>query len=144
MYQIDEGCRRLLWIGEGRTKNTHQTFFDSFCVRKNDLTAICSDMWKPYIYIIRKNAKNAILVLDRFLIAMHMKTAIDKIRAEETRRLAADGYEPYLKKTRYLLLERPENLPSKQDVQLSRLLQYNLKSVRAYLLKEDFQQFWNY
>ena len=26
----------------------------------------------------------------------------------------------------------------------TRLLQYNLKTVRAYLLKEDFQRFWDY
>jgi len=32
----------------------------------------------------------------------------------------------------------------KQDIQLKELLQYNLTSVRAYLLKEDFQQFWKY
>ena len=81
--------------GEERTKNTLQTFFNWFGVRKNDLTAICSDTWKPYIDIIRKNVKTAIHILDRFHIAMHMNKAIDKIRVEETHRLAADGYEPY-------------------------------------------------
>jgi transposase len=41
-------------------------------------------------------------------------------------------------------LKRPENLTDKQDVSLRTLLQYNLKTIRSYLLKEDFQYFWEY
>ena len=39
---------------------------------------------------------------------------------------------------------RPENLTDKQRISLRELLAYNLKSVRAYLLKEEFQLFWEY
>jgi transposase len=42
------------------------------------------------------------------------------------------------------LLKRPENLTDKQEIKLAELVQYNLRSIRAYLLKEDFQQFWTY
>jgi transposase len=42
------------------------------------------------------------------------------------------------------LLKRPENLTERQEPRLAELLQYNLCSVRAYLLKEDFQFFWGY
>lgn len=145
VYQIDAGCRRLLWIGEDRKENTLRKFFDWFGEEKSKaLTAICSDMWKPYIEIIKEKASTAIHVLDRFHIMMHMSKAIDKVRAEESRQLQADGYEPHLKKTRFLLLKRPENLTDGQEVKLAELLRYNLKSVRAYLLKESFQQFWEY
>ena len=41
-------------------------------------------------------------------------------------------------------MKRPENRTDKQTVKLSELLQYNLRSVRAHLLREDFQQFWEY
>ena len=43
-----------------------------------------------------------------------------------------------------MLLKRPENLSEKQAVKLDKLLQYNLKSVRSHLMKEDFQRFWTY
>ena len=33
---------------------------------------------------------------------------------------------------------------SQQNLRLRELLRYNLQTVRAYLLKEDFQQFWEY
>jgi hypothetical protein len=43
-----------------------------------------------------------------------------------------------------LLLKRQENLGDEQRFRLRDLLRYNLKTVRAYLLKEAFQQLWDY
>ena len=73
-----------------------------------------------------------------------LNKAIDEIRAGEVRQLKRDGYEPILKHSRWCLLKRPANLTGKQTVTLKELLKYNLRSVRAYLLKEDFQRFWTY
>jgi len=42
------------------------------------------------------------------------------------------------------LLKRKQNLTSQQKSRLRDLLRYNLQTVRAYLLKEDFQHFWEY
>ena len=69
---------------------------------------------------------------------------VDKVRAEETRQLKADGYEPILKHSRWCLLKRPENRTAKQTVKLRELMKYNLRTMRAYLMKEDFQRFWSY
>ena len=55
-----------------------------------------------------------------------------------------DGYEQVLKHARWVLLKRPENLTEPQTVKLKELLKYNLKAVRAYLLREEFQHFWEY
>ena len=70
--------------------------------------------------------------------------AIDKVRAQEAKELKEKGYDPVLTKSRWLLLKRPENLTEKQETKLADLLQYNLKSIRSYLLKEEFQLFWSY
>ena len=69
---------------------------------------------------------------------------IDEVRAKEARALTAKGFEPVLKGSRWLVLKRPINLTDKQEVRLAELLQYNLRTVRSYLLKEDFQFFWGY
>ena len=45
---------------------------------------------------------------------------------------------------RWCLLKRPENLSERQEVKLKDLLSFNLKTIRAYLLKEEFQLFWKY
>ena len=54
------------------------------------------------------------------------------------------GLAPVLKKSRWLLLKREDNLKAEQRFRLRDLLRYNLKTVRAYLLKEAFQQLWDY
>ena len=59
-------------------------------------------------------------------------------------RLKREGLDPVLKKSRWLLLRRGENLRAEQHFRLRDLLRYNLKTVRAYLLKEAFQQLWEY
>jgi len=101
-------------------------------------------MWAPYINVLRRRAPKAVHVLDRYHIVALLNKALDKVRAGEARRMKADGYEPVLHKSRWLLLKRPQNLSKEQKWSLRKLLSFNLKTVRAYLLKEDLQQLWNY
>ncbi len=145
VYQIDAHCKRLLWIGKKRKVKTLLGFFRWFGKERSEsLRFICSDMWKPYLKVIAKKVGQAVHVLDRFHIMANLSKAIDEVRTTEARDLKAKGYEPVLTKTRWLLLKRPENLSKKQESKLADLLRYNLKSVRSYLLKEDFQFFWTY
>ena len=145
VYQIDEGCKRLLWIGPDRTAKTLLRFFRFLGKdRTEKLKFVCSDMWQAYLKVIAKKAPKAIHVLDRFHVMQKMSKAIDKVRAAEVKQLKADGYEPILTRSRWVLLKRPENLTDEQAVKLSELLECNLKSIRSYLMKEDFQQFWDY
>lgn len=145
VYQIDAGCKRLLWVGKDRTRKTLESFFQEFGPqRSSTLCYVCTDMWKPYLQVVAKMAGQALNILDRFHIMSHMNKAIDKVRATEARTLKAQGKEPVLKNSRWCLLKRPENRTDKQTVKLKELLTINLKTVRAYLLKEDFQRFWGY
>jgi len=145
VYQIDTNCKRLLWIGKKRKVKTLLGFFHWFGQeRTKELRYICSDMWRPYLKVIKKKAGQAIHILDRFHIMTHLSKAIDEVRAGEAKELKEEGYEPVLTKSRWLLLKRPENLTQHQETKLSELLQYNLRSIRSYLLKEEFQLFWQY
>lgn len=145
VYQIDAGCKRLLWIGQQRRAESLRRFFDLLGdTLRPTLRYVCSDMWRPYLDVIAEQAKGAIHILDRFHIMAQMNKAIDEVRAGEARRLKADGYEPVLKHSRWCLLKRPENRTHQQTVKLKELLKYNLQAVRAYLQREDFQRFWEY
>jgi transposase len=145
VYQIDEGRKRLLWIGPDRTAKTLLRFFRFLGKERNArLQFVCSDMWQAYLKVIAKKVPQAIHILDRFHVMQKMSRAIDKVRAGEVKQLKADGYQPALKGCRWLLLKRPDNMTENQTIRLKELLQYNLQSVRSYLMKEDFQQFWNY
>jgi len=145
VYQIEDGMKRLLWVAEERTEQSLRGFFQMLSDEvRQSIRFVCSDMWQPYLNVIAEQVRQAVHVLDRFHIMKKMNGAIDEVRRGETRQLAQDGYEPVLKHSRWCLLKRPENLTEKQTVKLAELLQYNLKSVRSYLLREDFQRFWEY
>ena len=145
VYQIDAGGVRLLWAGRERTMKTFRQFFALLeRERSSGIEFVCSDMWKPYLRVIRERCSQALHILDRFHIVAKMNDALNEVRAQEARRMKREGYEPVLKKTRWLLLKRKGNLKHKEKGRLRDLLSYNLNTVRAYLLKEDFQQFWEY
>jgi transposase len=145
VYQIQEGCKRLLWIAAERTEDSLRGFFDALGpAGAAAVRFICSDMWRPYLRVIAERAGGAVHVLDRYHIMASMNRAIDDVRAAEAKRLKRDGYEPVLKHARWVLLKRPENLTEQQTVKLKELLRYNLQAMRAYLLREEFQRFWTY
>jgi len=145
VYQIDNGMKRLLWIAQDRTEQSLRGFFQILSEEvRLSIRFVCSDMCQAYLNVIAEQLSKAVHVLDRFHIMKKMNEAIDEVRREEAGRLKRDGYEPVLTNSRWCLLKRPENLTAKQTVKLAELLRYNLRSVRSYLLREDFQRFWEY
>jgi transposase len=145
VYQIDRGARRLLWIGRERTEATFRQFFAAFgATRTAALQVIASDMWQPFLKVIAEKAPQAIHVLDRYHVVAKLNRAIDEVRAKETKALARQGYEPVLTRSRWCFLKRRERLTPGQRRKLRDVLQYDLKTVRAYLLKEAFESFWTY
>jgi transposase len=145
VYQINAECRRLLWVGQNRSAKTLLRFFKMLGrERTAAIQFVCSDMWGPYLKVIAKKAGQAIHILDRFHIVARLNKALDEIRAAEAKQMARDGYESILKRSRWCFLKREENLTDKQQVKLDDLMQYDLKSVRGYLLKQSFQLFWEY
>jgi transposase len=145
VYDIGGKTKRLLAVAEERTEASLRTCLDGLgkpvCL---GVKYVCSDMWRPYLNVIAEKLGQAIHVLDRFHVMQQFGKALDEIRAEEAKQLVRDGYEPVLKKSRWCLLKRPANLTEKQMVKLSELLKYNLRTVRAYLLREEFQRLWEY
>lgn len=145
VYQIDNGCRRLLWVGQDRTHKTTLRFFRWLGKERTArIKWICSDMWKPYLRVIAKKAGHAIHVLDRFHIAAKMNKAIDEVRAQEAKDMKAKGLPPLLKNSRWCLLKKRRNRNRQQKLKFAELVKHKLRSVRATLQVELFQHFWEY
>ncbi len=94
--------------------------------------------------LIRQNRSDALHILDRFHIIANLE--------QGTRQRPCRGNQPH--ETRGPR-PGPEEIPlaaappqresrREQNFRLRDLLRYNLKTVRAYLLKEAFQQLWEY
>jgi len=151
VYQIDSENKRLIGVEEGRTKKSLKRFFAKLdqglkgaAKRSKKIKWVCSDMWKPYLSVIAKICTNALNILDRFHVKGHLTDAVDKTRKEDVRKLKEQGREEILKKSKYIFLKNPENLTDRQAEKLSELLKLNHRVIRAYLMKEDFERFWEY
>jgi transposase len=140
----DLQSKSLIWSGEGRSQETLQAFFNEHGkALENQVIGICCDMWQPYVDMLRKHFPNAILVFDKFHIVQHLHHAVDQVRREEAREMQKTNPE-VLRRTRYIFLKNPVNLTEDQQVRLGELEKLNLRTNRAYLLKEVFREFWNY
>lgn len=145
VYQIDQGCRRLLWLGLDRNQRTLKSFFTWFGKKRAAaLQFVCSDMWRPYINMVKRFAGSALHVLDRFHVVMNLNKAVDQTRRQEAAELRRRGDKVTLKHARWPLLKKRENMTKGQRARLRDILKLNLRVVRAYLLREDFDHFWSY
>ncbi len=63
------------------------------CRRGNHIKIvfICSDMWEPYLKVIREKCSEALHILDRFHIVAKMNKALDEVRNGESRRMASEA-----------------------------------------------------
>lgn len=139
VYDLD--ARTLLWSGEDRKEDTLRAFFREHSHLAETVTAVCCDMWAPYINVVRECLPNAEIVFDKFHIVRHLLDAVDDVRRAESHDLKKKNPER-LRETRYVLLKNEERLTEKQQVRLKDLQRYNLKSIRAWLLKENFRELW--
>jgi len=145
VYQIDQGARRLLWIGGDRKSATLEVIFNRLGkARCAAVEFICSDMWRGYLGVIARRMPQALHILDRFHIRKNLGDAIDQIRRAESRAMARAGLSPLLKKLRWTLLKHRRNWTDKERRRIRELLGCGLRSLRAFLLVESFEHFWTY
>jgi transposase len=148
VYQLDAGWRRLLWVGEERTIEGFRGFFATMTAAVPDFRQrvefVCSDLWQAYLRVVQEELPEALHVLDRFHIRKAFSDALDKTRRQEAARLRKEGKEPVLAKSRWCFLKKRRNLTGKQRSRLADLLAMNLRTVKAYLLAEQFEHLWTY
>lgn len=148
VFQIDQGMRRLLWVGHKRTEATLRKGFarlEKECAGfLAGLRVICSDMWKPYLKVIAQRASAALNVLDPFHVAQHLNLALDTVRRGEQARLRSQQSKSTLKKGRFLLLRRHARVRGKARDKLNAILACMRATSRAWELKESFRHFWRY
>ena len=147
LYQIDAHCRRLLFVGQGRSQRTLRQGLKVLGPELvQSLRFVCSDMWKPYLEVIRVQVGQALHVLDRFHITMHLNQAVDQVRRAESGRLraASKAAAQQLKHTRWTLLRRGSRVRGRARQKLNALLASKLQTARAWELKETFAHFWEY
>lgn len=146
---LDKDTDSIIDILDDRKAITLKTWFET--QEKSDFTqlkSITMDMWDPFINAVNKHFKNAetLIALDRFHVSQHFGRALNKVRAEEHREfLSGTGASP-LVRSKYQWLtnsQRTDNRATrrKEFMQLTRL---NLKTARAWQIKEAASTLWDY
>jgi len=100
------------------------------------------DLWSPYLNSVRRHCKNAEVVFDKFHVYKYLSDAIEAVRRHE-QAICDDKTGALIKGTRWLWLKSPKNLKRKQKHTLNEIMALNKHLQRAYLLKEDFEAFYD-
>jgi transposase len=107
--------------------------------------AIAMDMWDPYIAATRAHVPDADdkIVFDRYHVTAQVTKALDTVRRQEQKILARQG-DYRLVRTRHLWLHNQENVPLWRREEFDRIKRADLKTSRAWAIKESLRGFWNY
>lgn len=147
IYQIDAGCRRLLWVGERRTEACLRAGIGHLDAALQEVKYVCSDMWRPYLKVIASLLPQALNILDKFHIVARLNAAVDSVRRAEVTRLGGSKESAAgsrLKKMRWNLLRAGRRVRGKARVRLKALIRAKGATARAWMLKESFEYFWSY
>jgi transposase len=143
VYDLDRSA--VVWIGYGKGRETIDRFFYEALSnhQKRQITAGCCDMSEAYIGALSEHCPNATLVLDRFHIVKALNEAVDDVRKEQWREAGADERKA-LKGLRWLLYRHSSTRSRKDTATLKALEKANRRIYRAWRLKDEFEQFWEY
>jgi len=105
--------------------------------------AVAMDMWPAFMSATRECLPQADIVHDRFHVAKYLGTAVDTVRKHEHASLSKAGTSA-LTGSKYAWLKTYADGRSAEAVSFRALNQINLKTSRAWRIKETFSQFWTY
>lgn len=139
---IDLEKPRAMFVTEGKDASTLSRFKEDFERHAGDAKAIkeiCCDMSPVFTAGVEANFPHARITFDKFHVLKVLNEAVDRVRREE------QGLVPELKKRRYIWLKNPGNLKDREVSPLEslQLKKLNLKTMRAYHIRLNFQELWN-
>jgi len=138
---------RPIWFGgHDRSEASLDEFFAWLGPKKcRKIRLAVLDMWKAFRNSTLKegNAPQAAILYDKFHVLRHLSEAMDKVRKREYARLSGEDRR-FVKGQKYTLLSHWENLSLEGRKALRLLFKANRRLNKAYLLKESFDQLWDY
>jgi transposase len=148
IYRIvvsDLEARCAIWFGGNGRSEVDMDQFYAFLGKENtaQIRLAVMDMWKPFRNSTQANAPQAAILFDKFHVLRHLGKALDKIRKSEYARITGPKRK-FIKGQKYVLLSHKENLTPEGKQSLKLLLKANKRLNTAYLLRESFDQLWDY
>jgi transposase len=107
------------------------------------ITAVCTDMHRPYLNAVGAVLKHAEVIFDKFHVLQHASAALDDVRRQEFFRAGAVMRE-HGRGKRWLLLRRWKTVRGSKRVELQTLFAANRRLFKAYVLREQLDRLWTY
>ena len=139
---VDLKKRRTIFVAEGKGSETVAAFAEDFKAHKgdpHDITDVSIDMSPAFIKGVEDNLPNAQVTFDKYHIMKIISTAVDDVRKAEAKE------QDLLRGQKYLFLKNRQNLTESQFTTLTAIEsmpRLNLKTVRAYHVRENFQEIY--
>jgi transposase len=143
VYDLDRSV--VVWVGKQKGRKTIDRFFTEELsdYQKRQIKIGCCDMSEAYIGAIKTHCPNATLVLDRFHIVKALNAAVDDVRKEQWREAGVNERKA-LKGLRWLLYRHSSTRSRKNTRTLRALERGNNRIYRAWRMKDEFEQFWDF
>lgn len=139
---LDAGT--VLHVADGRGRDALQECYGAMTpAQREAVAAVAMDMHQPYVAATQAALPAATIVFDKFHVAKLAGEAVDQVRRQEAKVLAADG-DDRLQGTRYTWLRNPLTETGRQRREASALRASHLKTARAWALKEELMDLFRY
>jgi len=136
---VDLVEKRTLFVAEGKGAETIKAFTEDFREHHgnpHDSTDVAIDMSPAFIKGVEENLSHAAITFDKYHIMKIIHTAVDEVRKAEGKQ------QDLLRGQKYIFWKNRQNLTEAQRTRLASLEsmpRLNLKTVRAYHIRENFQ-----
>jgi transposase len=144
---IDQDQKTVVDVLEDRKAET----LSAWLARKpkhhlNKLETISMDMWDAYIRAVKDHVPQAEekICFDKYHVSSYFSKAVDKVRAEEHRKLLKQHKKSPLTGTRFDWLRNAHKLDNRTRREFMQLCKKSLKTSRAWAYKETASCLWDY
>jgi transposase len=137
---------RVLYVAEDREQKSLDGFWPTLTEKQREgIAAVAMDMWDPYVNSVQAHLPESAnkIVFDKYHIAKHLGEAVDRVRRREQKGLKAEG-DDRLTGTKYHWLRNPATLQDAQRREFTQLVYSELKTARAWALKETAMGLFSY
>ena len=131
-------------LRQDRTKQTATTqLTDDLTARERAaITAVCTDMHRPYLRAVVQVLPTAEVIFVTFHVLQHASAALDEVHRHEFFR--AGGHADPGRGKRWLLLRRWKTVQGSTRAELQALFAVNRRMFKAYVLREPLDRLWTY
>ena len=139
---LQEG--RVIEVVKDRTiKATTELFSTLNKTQREGIEAVAMDFWPAFISTVTEQVPEAQIVHDKFHISKYLNDAVDKVRRWENRVLFKQD-DKRLVGSKFHWLQNIENMSETRKNEFEKLLEQNLKTAKAWGMKNLFREFWNF